>query len=221
MLKHEPEQMPQNPAAPIPAAERRVSAEELAHAVSALEYAKAAERLAGVAPIGQVVDELGLDLTPEEIWAEVQRQRVQQVAENQVKQAAPAAASHAVTFQVRLGPPSRRSLAVRAVIAAGVLGLLVWVFTLNAAVQTSAPAVQTSAPALSGSTITISGDWREETIPVQGKDVCITGDFNNLILQGKAQSVTVSGAGNTLSGNAPEASTIAGGGNTIQWSGTP
>ncbi len=82
MLEHEPQQTPAVPTAPaqIPAAERRVSAEELARAVSALEDAKAAERLAGVAPIGQVIDELGLDATPEEIWAQVQKQRMQKAA---------------------------------------------------------------------------------------------------------------------------------------------
>lgn len=63
-----------------PAAETRVSAKELADAVAALQARKeeAARRVEGTIPIGQAVQELGLDATPDEILAEVQAQRLPQ-----------------------------------------------------------------------------------------------------------------------------------------------
>lgn len=69
MLKHE-----DNPQMPSPsAAEVRVTPEELAAAVTALQIRK--EGQPGTIAIGDAVEELGLDVTPEEVLAEVQARR--------------------------------------------------------------------------------------------------------------------------------------------------
>ena len=71
MLKHEdaPQAAPQTP----PAAKVRVTPEELAAAVTALQIRK--EGQPGTIAIGDAVEELGLDVTPEEVLAEVQARR--------------------------------------------------------------------------------------------------------------------------------------------------
>lgn len=60
----------------------RVTPEELSQALAAIEARKQAEasRLAGTIPIDQAVSELHLDSTSEEIWVEVQAQRVKAAA---------------------------------------------------------------------------------------------------------------------------------------------
>ena len=77
MLQHEPQEQPTTTEQPVPAAQRRVTSKELARAINALEARKeaAASELAGTVPIGQVVDELKLEATPEQIWDQVQKQR--------------------------------------------------------------------------------------------------------------------------------------------------
>lgn len=73
MLKHEdnPQAQPQTP--PSSAAQVRVTPEELAAAVTALQIRK--EGQPGTIAIGDAVEELGLDVTPEEVLAEVQARR--------------------------------------------------------------------------------------------------------------------------------------------------
>ncbi len=79
-------QLPDAPKADpdLPAAQIRVTSEELTAALVALEASKQealrrqeeeARLLAATIPIGQAVKDLSLDATPEEIWAEVQAQR--------------------------------------------------------------------------------------------------------------------------------------------------
>ena len=72
MLKHEnlTETQPQNP----PAAQVRVTPEELAAAITALQIRK--EGQPGTIAIGDAVEELGLDVTPEEVLAEVRARQV-------------------------------------------------------------------------------------------------------------------------------------------------
>lgn len=74
MLEHE---QPETISIPPTAAEKRVTSEEFAHAVSAIEARNAdqAKNLAGTLPIGEGIHELGLDASPEEVWAEVEAQR--------------------------------------------------------------------------------------------------------------------------------------------------
>ena len=69
MLKHENLTETQ----PAPAAQVRVTPEELAAAVTALQIRK--EGQPGTIAIGDAVEELGLDVTPEEVLAEVQARR--------------------------------------------------------------------------------------------------------------------------------------------------
>ena len=69
MLKHD--DTPQAP--PQTAAKVRVTPEELAAAVTALQIRK--EGQPGTIAIGDAVEELGLDVTPEEVLAEVQARR--------------------------------------------------------------------------------------------------------------------------------------------------
>ncbi len=70
MLKHE--DTPQTPLSP--AAQVRVTPEELTAAITRLEAKKDAgqQNLEGTVAIGEVVQQLGLDATPEEVLAEVQ-----------------------------------------------------------------------------------------------------------------------------------------------------
>lgn len=90
MLQHEQEQPLETPAAQI-----RVTSEELAQAINALEASKdeSARRLAGTVPIGEVVQELRLEATPEEVWAQVQRQRAREGADDAAAQKAQATAA--------------------------------------------------------------------------------------------------------------------------------
>ena len=69
MLKHEDTSPTLSPSA----AQVRVTPEELAAAVTALQIRK--EGQPGTIAIGNAVEELGLDVTPEEVLAEVQAQR--------------------------------------------------------------------------------------------------------------------------------------------------
>jgi hypothetical protein len=69
MLKHE--DIPQTQ--PSSAAQVRVTPEELAAAITALQIRK--EGQPGTIAIGDAVEELGLDVTPEEVLAEVQAKR--------------------------------------------------------------------------------------------------------------------------------------------------
>lgn len=66
MLKHEDTPQTQSP----PAAQVHVTPEELAAAITALQIRK--EGQTGTIAIGDAVEELGLDVTPEEVLAEVQ-----------------------------------------------------------------------------------------------------------------------------------------------------
>lgn len=72
MLKHEDNPQPQTPS--LSAASVRVSPEELAAAITALQTRK--EGQPGTIAIGDAVEELGLDVSPEEVLAEVQARRV-------------------------------------------------------------------------------------------------------------------------------------------------
>ena len=73
MLKNEAE----GQSAPTPAAQIRVTPEELAAALSALEADKqeAVRHRESTVPIGEVVSEMNLEVTPDEVWAQVQKQR--------------------------------------------------------------------------------------------------------------------------------------------------
>ena len=77
MLQHLPTPTDQTP----PPAQTRVRPEELAQALAAIEARReqSAREAAGTIPIGEAVQQLGFDATPEEVWTEVQAQRVKRV----------------------------------------------------------------------------------------------------------------------------------------------
>ncbi len=83
MLRQQTEETPETPT--LPAAQARVTPEELSEALAAIEARKQAEasRLAGTIPVDQAVSELHLDSTSDEIWAEVQAQRARASAVQQ------------------------------------------------------------------------------------------------------------------------------------------
>ena len=66
------------PGEDVPASQRRVKTAELAKAIAAIEARRAeqARALEGTVLIGQAVQEMSLDYSPEQIWAEVQARRV-------------------------------------------------------------------------------------------------------------------------------------------------
>lgn len=78
MLKHEDNPQTQSP----PAAQVRVTPEELAAAITALQIRK--EGQPGTIAIGDAVEELGLDVTPEEVLAEVQARQQQAASKKRV-----------------------------------------------------------------------------------------------------------------------------------------
>lgn len=83
----------------IPAAQIRVRSEELARALASIEARREEEArlLEGTVPIGEVVQELQLDATPEEVWAEIQKQRAEASAQR--------SAVHTVRLKPERVPP--------------------------------------------------------------------------------------------------------------------
>ena len=73
MLEHQH----QTPVSGQAASQQRITPEEMSVALAALESRREeeAQRMAGTVPIGQAVQELGLDVTPEQVWEQVQAQR--------------------------------------------------------------------------------------------------------------------------------------------------
>lgn len=67
----------------IPISQRRITPDELKRSLAALDARAQAEQqhLAETLPIGQAVDDLSLEYTPEEIWEEVAQQRAAQPSE--------------------------------------------------------------------------------------------------------------------------------------------
>ncbi len=76
-------------AEPVPAAQARIKTEELARAVAAIEARRQrdAQALVGTLVIGEAVEELSLDMTPEEILAEVKAQQEEQREQEEQKEA--------------------------------------------------------------------------------------------------------------------------------------
>lgn len=121
MLKHEdnPDILSQ------PAAQVRVTPEELATAVSRIEARKDTDqqRADGTIPIGEAVQQLGLAVTPEEVLAEVQAARAQQAMRKK-------------------SPSPRRRLALMLGVGIGMVGLVGW-WSIPPANQGQAPPVAT------------------------------------------------------------------------------
>lgn len=171
MLKHDEIQ-------DLPAASQRVTAEELSRAVSALDEARAAEQINGTAPIGQVVEELNLDATPEEIWAQVQRQRIEDAAKTPVQTA-------------HVSPIARR----RGRVWRGI-GVWVWIFFwCGGGVGMVSHFTHSNGPPAG---VVISGDAQTLTSATAGKNVEVSGSGDTLTLTGDCPVLTISGDANTV-----------------------
>lgn len=202
MLQHESHEQPTT----TPAAQIRVTSEELTQAINALQASKdeAARHLAGTVPIGEVVKELNLEATPEEVWTQVQKQRTQQAAEAAAAEAAAAQRTQAaaaqagiyqtppqaplqqIPLQIPLRPRRRRwrwwAIAGVAWAAYGIA-------------HGSFSSSHTAGSALSG---VITGDHQTLTSRTQGKAVEVLGDKDTLVLQGNCPTLTITGDGNHI-----------------------
>jgi len=188
MLKHDE---PQD----LPAASQRVTAEELSRAVSAVDEARAAEQIHGTAPIGQVVEELNLDATPEEIWAQVQRQRAEDAAKTpaQTGRVSPAAR------QVR----ERRKGNGWVLVVLGCMGFVGLVSQLThrggppAGVVISGDA-QTLTSATAGKPVEVRGSSDTLTLTGDCPVLTVSGDANIVRVQGRVETLVIGGSGNTV-----------------------
>ena len=200
MLQHEPQEQEQS--APTPAAHIRVTSEELAQAINALEASKdeAARHLAGTVPIGEVVAELKLEATPEEVWAQVQKQRAQ-AAEAQAAQEEAALARPAPPVAVRTPQDMRvrqRARGWRRVVRGwqGIKGWLWILFWCCGGVGLVSGVLHPSHTAAAG--IQVKGDGQTLTSGTLGKDVEVSGDKDTLTLQGNCPTLTITGDGNYI-----------------------
>ncbi len=175
MLKHDETQH-------LPATQQRVTAEELARAVSALDEARAAEQISGTAPIGQVVQELNLDATPEEIWAQVQVQRAQDAAKTSTQTARVLPAARQVQRRRKV-----KGWVLVVLACTGGLGLLAH---LN---QPGRPPANIAAARM-----LIDGDGQTLAVDAQGKYVTVGGSRNTITLHGDCPTLYISGSGNHI-----------------------
>jgi len=216
MLQHEPqEQAASTPAAlEIPAAQIRVTSEELTQAINALEASRdeAARHLAGTVSIGEVVQELKLEATPEEVWAQVQKQRARKAVEDaavetaatQKEQATAAQAVAAAQAAAAQAIAAARSAAQSVQAGAQVYGrprrggrwwvplgiaLLIYAGVHGSQVRVHTP---TNAPGV------IAGYNRTLTWSTQGKNVEVVGGKDTLTLQGDCPTLTITGDDNHI-----------------------
>ncbi len=212
MLKHDETQ-------DLPAASQRVTAEELSRAVSALDEARAAEQIYGTAPIGQVVEELGLDATPEEIWAQVQQQRAADMAKT---------AAVALVKTARVSPAARRRVRGWHEIK-GWVWIAFWCFggvgLVSHWVHPGGPPAgmvikgdaQTVTSATAGKSVEVSGDGDTLTLTGDCPVLTISGDGNHIRVQGKVGRVVADGDSNTITYTSSPAPVLSGDGdgNTV------
>lgn len=193
MLQHESQEQPTT----TPAAQVRVTSEELAQAINALEASKdeAARHLAGTVPIGEVVKELNLEATPEEVWAQVQRQRAQ-AAQEEAARVRPAAPLVAPVMRDRSA--ARRTRGWRR-LGRGWRGIKGWLWILfwcsgglGLVSGVLHPAYHPAAA------VSVSGDGQTLTSGTLGKNVEVSGDSDTLTLQGNCPTLTITGDGNRI-----------------------
>lgn len=222
MLQHEPQEQEQP--APPPAAQIRVTSEELAQAINALEASKdeAARHLAGTVPIGEVVAELKLEATPEEVWAQVQRQRAQaaqaQAAQEEARRVRPVAVPVPQDVRVRQRARGWRRAARGWWEIKGWLWILFWCCGGLGLVTSALHPSHTTTPA----GIQVKGDGNVHTYLVHHEDAAVEGDANKITLRGDVQRLTVDGDHNTVTViSTVEAVTVDNDGNTVHWTKEP
>ena len=222
MLQHEQEQSSETPAAQTPAAQIRVTSEELAQAINALEASRdeAARHLAGTVPIGEVVKELKLEATPEEIWAQVQRQRARKAADEAAAQAAAIQKEQANATQKEQANAAQAVAAAQAAAAQAVAAARSAAQSAQAGAQVYArpkrrgrwwaplgiglliyagvhgSQVRIHTPANTPGVIT--GYNRTLTWSTQGKNVEVVGGKGTLTLRGDCPTLTVTGDDNHI-----------------------
>lgn len=184
MLQHEPQEQ----SAATPTAQIRVTAEELAQAINALEASKdeEAQHLAGTVAIGQVVDELKLEATPEELWAQVQKQRARLVAEAAAAQEAREQTARLAAMQVLPRPRQRRRGRWWMILGIG------WVAYGIVHGHLSPPHKQSNQGAA------ISANYQTLTSGTLGQNAEVSGDGDTIILQGNCPTLTVKGDSNHI-----------------------
>ena len=217
MLQHEQEQPTGTPAAQI-----RVTSEELAQAINALEASKdeAARHLAGTVPIGEVVQELKLEATPEDIWAQVQKQRTQAAEEEagRVRAAAmPVVPAAQDARSTRLRVRGWRRVARGWQGMKGWLWILFWCSGGMGLISSALHPSHTVAPG-----IHVDGNDTRSTYNVHHEDAEIKGNDNNITLRGDVRRLTVNGNDNTVTVlGTVEAVTVHSNGSQVHWTQEP
>ncbi len=209
MLKNETEEI----SLPTSAAQVRVTPEELAAALNVLETEKqeAARHRESTVPIGEVVSEMNLEVTPDEVWAQVQKQRRQVEADAEAQ----AQARHAATV-TDTATTRRRFRSWRDIKA--------WVWVLfwvsgGGGLLTLIPHLIHPAPPVG---ISVAGDHVSGTYTVQGvgaqRDATVSGDNDTITLRGDVRNLKVEGEDNTVTViGSVEGVTVDGDGNKIHW----
>lgn len=180
MLKHEQtDPSTVSPTLPLPvpnAAEARVTPDELNAALQALE-----DQQSSTVAIGSVVEELRLNATPEEIWAQVEKQRAEAVPKPQT-QAVPVMHNPKIGRQVRRGWRGMR----------GWLWVIFWC-TGGFGLIAGLPHLFHHQPP----GIVVSGDGVKGDYQVKGsgsqRDVTVTGDGDKITVHGNVRILTVDG----------------------------
>lgn len=214
MLQHEHQEQ----STATPTAQIRVTAEELAQAINALEASKdeEAQHLAGTVAIGQVVDELKLEATPEELWAQVQKQRTRLAAEVAAAQSAAEAkearkqAARLAAYQVPPRPRQRRRGRWWMILGIG------WI-----AYGIAHGHLSHLQAALPPRVIVGGSHLRSQTYNVSGKDVIISGNDDTLYLHGSPLSVTVNGDNDRVVTDTARNVKVNGNNDTLNWVGAP
>ena len=195
MLQHEPQEQ----SVSTPPAQIRVTADELAAAINALEASKdeEARHLAGTVPIGQVIEEMKLEATPEEIWAQVQKQRAQAAREEAKREEAARARMAAVPVV----PDKKQKRAVARRVVRGWRGIKGWIWILfwccgGGTLFSAIPHLLHSTNSSIG--IQIRSDHQTLTSGTLGQDVEVSGDQDTLTLQGDCPTLTITGDGNHI-----------------------
>lgn len=204
-----------------------MTAEELTAAVNALEADRQREaaRLAGTVAIGDVVEELRLEATSEQIWAQVLKQRTEAEAPKGLHQAAAEARNAAVRAVAAARTPSAGRRRVRGwhemkgwawvlFWCCGGLGLITGVLhpTHPNTVCISGDHQSLNSATL-GKSVEVSGD--KDTVTLQGNcpTLTITGDDNHIRVVGSVGRVITEGGGNTVTyGSGPSAAPVISGG---------
>lgn len=209
MLKNKTEEV----SLPTAAAQVRVTPEELAVALNVLETEKqeAARHRESTVPIGEVVSEMNLEVTPDEVWAQVQKQRRQAEADAEAQVQVQRTATVTKTATARRRIRSWRDIKAW-------VWVLFWV-SGGGGLLTLIPHLIHPAPPVG---ISVAGDHVSGTYTVQGtgpqRDATVSGDNDTITLRGDVRNLKVEGEDNTVTViGSVEGVKIDDSGNTVHW----